>query len=412
VGGGEGVVGSINGVTTTWLTSVLQRATAIPAGASVASFTHSIIGQGRGHSNVIYKLTVKYTGAGGAPAPSELVLKLPNNDFLDQHIKPRGGEIIAWFNRTYACEVGFYSHQYGKTPDVFCRPFFTASEAVADPTADVGRYNVLLEYLGDDAKLYSTRTGMSPEQVEQALSAAACVHGASWNDTSLLSAADGGDNTWINGSVQQADAFLDFAGAETMASFVGFLKAEVCERMGSTVGLLLTNYSSWYTRGFTDSKCLSAFDLRPENLVWRCCGGDKYTCTIVDHQAWTYQAPAADVTMLAMSSLSIDQLTDHLQPALDTYYAALQQTAYTKVAFMNDFRVSLWNVLVFSAMAFKMAITVQAMHDQIPDGAPMKHTLAAKIEGMSKNSRSMAFKVKSAIELFDAYSVVGWMRAA
>ena len=127
VGGGEGVVGSINGVTTTWLTSVLQRATAIPAGASVASFTHSIIGQGRGHSNVIYKLTVKYTGAGGAPAPSELVLKLPNNDFLDQHIKPRGGEIIAWFNRTYACEVGFYSHQYGKTPDVFCRPFFTAS---------------------------------------------------------------------------------------------------------------------------------------------------------------------------------------------------------------------------------------------------------------------------------------------
>jgi hypothetical protein len=67
--------GSIEEVTTSWLTDVLSVSGSIGPDSAVQSFESKQIGKGVGLFSALYSIRVSYTGAPGQHAPLELVAK-------------------------------------------------------------------------------------------------------------------------------------------------------------------------------------------------------------------------------------------------------------------------------------------------------------------------------------------------
>ena len=118
--------------------------------------------------------------------PTEFAAKIANTTFGAMALAGQPPMMWEWFNDFYICEAYFYSEYRAACPVPTCEFYWGEVEYPEDPSTTVGNYGLLIEYLGDDLKIYDMMEGAPTDAVQDALQTVAKLHAAAWNDESLL----------------------------------------------------------------------------------------------------------------------------------------------------------------------------------------------------------------------------------
>ena len=352
--------------------------------------------------------------------PTEFAAKIANTTFGEIFLAGQSPMMWEWFNDFYICEAYFYSEYRAACPVPTCEFYWGEVEYPEDPSTTVGNYGLLIEYLGDDLKIYDMVEGAPTEAIQDALQTVAKLHAATWNDESLLPIKDGGTNFYINAAEQTGKCFQTFIGQEPFAQFHKHLATDESAdpRLAPIAKVAYATMHQWLAAGCTENRTLASFDLRAENLIWRCTNSGQepaeYECVPIDHQGWWLAPPTRDITMLCLSSLKESEVAGQFEGCLKIYYDALVASGvadYSYEQYMTDVKASCWVCLLFAAIIHKMAVageeTVEAMTGD-EDNYEEAKTMHAN---MVKMRDAFDIKARLGIEAVGAYDQKEWFES-
>lgn len=312
------------GVTPAWITEIL-RAHGIDG--TVSGLSMETVGTGQLGETRRYHLT--YQGTVPANAPKSVVAKFPS----DNEVAATTGKEMGF----YRSEVMFYrevAHKTEvKTPHVYA--------AELDP--DTQDFVLLFEDLAP-AVAGDHMQGCTLSQAKIALTEAAKLHAAFWNDTDLMT------QDWV----YVPDGAQGFYTTELMESSWAHFEKTYAHRMDPDVikvcDKYIRNHAAWNAPREMP-KCFSHNDFRVDNMLF---SGDQVA--IVDWQTSNYLGTGMDVAYFLGGAFDRETRRAHEAELLHGYHddlIALGVKGYSFDHLMADYRH-----YSFAVLAVAIAATV------------------------------------------------------
>lgn len=288
-------------LTESWLSSALAR--------PVTSVRCEPIGAGR--TGASYRLTLSYEHATG---PATLIAKVAAVDAAARHAVRKG----------YATEVGFYR----ELADAL--PVRTPECWYCDISTDQTTFTLLLEDLAPSTPGVQVR-GCSVEQAAAALRNLAWLHGARWNDDTLLAL------PFLDRPTPDAAEFVGMLLSDATDGFVERYADALSPQDGETLRAAARGIASWMTSR-PEPFTLVHGDYRLDNLMFAP-GGDDVAA--LDWQTLTVGHPSRDVAYFLGTSLDPELRRAHEAALVRAYHDALVAegvAGYDAERCWNDYR--------------------------------------------------------------------------
>ncbi|MGE0487504.1 MAG: phosphotransferase [Gammaproteobacteria bacterium] len=334
-----------DGVTAPWLTAALaQRG----VDAYVARLRMETVGTGQVGETRRY--FIEYAGTPAPGAPASVVGKFSS---LDATARETGRQL-----GLYRTEVMFYRHLAAhagiRTPLVYA--------AEIDPASH--DFVLLFEDLAP-ARQGDQMRGCTLAEARAALSEAARLHAAFWNDRRLL------DTDWctVPDGAQgfYTTALIEQSWAHVRKHYADWLPADV-----RTVCAKFVRNHAWWNRPRDFPKCFSHNDFRPDNMLFGPAGA---RVAVVDWQTASFLGTGMDVAYFLGGALPRATRRRHEATLLRDYHAQLLALGVTDYPFehlMNDYRH-----YSFAAIAVAIAATLIVKRTERGDRMLMQMTRAA-----------------------------------
>jgi len=325
-----------------------------------------------------------------------------------------------FFNDFYVCESRFYTDYRSSLSCACAEIYWTELEYPEDPYTQFGHYGVMIEYLGDDLKMFNIEDGIPNKELQEALTAFASIHAGSWNDSYCVPIAEGGTNHYINDGNQMPVLWQEF-GSGGWDEYKKILTDEVGAKFPKLVADLdsaFKDLQAWLGKGKHGNTCLSSMDLRSENVLWKKTADGSFECVPIDHQAWWVAAPMRDIAMLLITSSQRDQIKPQLMNHLRFYYdsliaAGVSADQYSWAQAQEDFHACVYVALIFGgAMIEMIGIFSENVKTMSPTDAHYQETV-----NMRDNIAALALTVRSkaviAYELLqpECEAAADWIRS-
>ena len=316
-------------------------------------------------------------------------------------LEGRSADLWKFFNDIYVTESRYYTDARASFDCACPQLFWTEIEYPADPTTQFGSYGLMIEYLGDDLKMFELEAGIPKAEVREALTAVSSIHAAAWNDDYFKTCQDGGSNHYILSGTEIGKIFIEF-GKGGWDSYCKILTEEFGEEFPNLVpdlDYMFHNMSNWWTASKTGNMTIGSMDLRSENVLWKKnADGTTFTCVPIDHQGWNNCAPMRDAAMLlgtSMQNADIESdLVDHSRFYYDGLVAAgVDGTSYSWADAQDDIAVSLFVPLIFGGAMIEIITTMKeaaAAMDGTEDNYQETVNMAENFDSMAKAIRSKA----------------------
>jgi hypothetical protein len=299
--------------------------------ATVRSVTATRIGTGQVGANIRFSLTYD---AAPPEAPATLIGKFPSPDAQTRETARALG--------IYRREYHVYTVLERATAKLSPRLHYADYDEASD------RFVLLME---DQAPAIQgdQLAGCDLSVARQAMSAAATLHAAYWNDPVLDT------YPWLDSSAAAPPSVVT---PELMAGlwngfktrYTGRLSAEAIA-VGDRVATRLHDWAS----GYQGPKCLSHADFRLDNFLL---GGPRQALVVVDWQTAAFRAPALDVAYFLGAGLIEERRRTHEAELVALYHRHLVEagvTGYSLDALWRDYR---WFAFYGVQMAFGAAMLV------------------------------------------------------
>lgn len=301
-------------VTPGWLTAVLRRSGALPAGASVQSVSSQPVGTGQMADTVRLVLATDPPGSG----PPSLVAKFASEDDTSRST----GLVV----RAYEIEVSFYDRVADRVRIRMPRGHF----GWHDPAT--GWFVLLLDDVAGGVQ-GDQLTGCAPEVAAAALVELARLHAPAWESEELRTL------PWLNRSSAESDRLLVAMVTSLLPGFVDRYQERLepshlalCQRFVASLGSWLESLSG--------PRTATHGDFRLDNLLF--CPGDRRPW-VVDWQTAAWGLAASDVSYFLGGSLSVPDRRAHERDLLAGYHCGLVEegvTGYGLVQLEDDYRLT------------------------------------------------------------------------
>lgn len=341
-------------VTPAWLTDALQQRGIDARVARVESE-----GVGTGQLGETRRFFLHYAGATPPNAPSTVVGKFSSPN----EVARKSGREMGF----YKSEVMFYrelAHRAGiRTPAVYV--------AELDPITN--DFVLLLEDLAP-AKQGDQMRGCTLDEARAALSEAARLHAAFWNDKSLLTA----DWCYVPPGAQgfYTTELIEQSWDHVQKNYQGWLSPEVTDVCAKYV----RNHAYW-NRPRDFPKCFSHNDFRPDNMMFSPTGE---RVAVVDWQTSNFLGTGMDVAYFLGGAFPREVRQQHEGALLRGYHeelCALGVQDYSFEHLMNDYRH-----YSFAAIAVAIAATLIVKRTERGDQMLMHMTIGAALQALDTNA--------------------------
>ena len=300
----------------------------------VASLTAQPIGTGQIGANVRFTFTFETPPTDATPAT--LVGKFPSDDPASIATARGMGH--------YVREVKFYRTFDEVAQKIAPRALYTALDE------DSHRFVLIMEDMSP-ASQGDQLGGCSADDAALALSYAARLHGAHWNDDGL------DELDWLQGSQSAPEEML--TPEQVAGLWYGFkdryadhLTPDVA-RVGDAYAEALPQWSDTYD----GPRVLSHGDYRLDNMLFG--KSADQPLAIVDWQTAGVRAPALDVAYFLGAGLRQADLPAHERPLLDHYLTALQEEGVQDYTYEDLWRDYRWFTFYGMSVAFGAAMLVK-----------------------------------------------------
>lgn len=302
--------------------------------AEVKSLTSKSIGTGQIGENVRFVFEYAKDAPG---APKTLVGKFPSANETSL--------MAAKMLNHYKREVYFYR----TFPKVAGR--ITPNALYTDYDEATNRFALIMEDMapsvqGDQLK------GCNPVEGRLALSAAAVLHAAHWEDPAL------DDHDWLQGSAKAPPPGL---GPEQVAGLWGAFKERYAAKLnadlievGDAYAASLPKWGDSYNGPFA----LTHSDFRLDNMLFGPPGATK-PLAVVDWQTAGKGAPANDVAYFIGAGLTRDDRPKHEQALLRHYHDSLKAEGISSYSFDDLYEHYRWFSFYGISVAFAAAMIVK-----------------------------------------------------
>jgi Phosphotransferase enzyme family len=310
---------------------------------------------GTGQVGATYRLALNYSGASDG-LPASLVAKLPSNDPLS---KATGKSHL-----TYLRESRFYQHFAGKKPLPVPDHLFIAFDEETHDFALV-MHDLPRHRAGNQLEATSL------VQAQQAVTAAAAIHAAWWDDP-LLDTLD-----WLNGT-KAVPPPLDVEVLYTMfwPAFVDRYGDRVSPDMRKVGEAYFGRINAW-ADGRTGPRCLTHGDFRPDNMLFDLADPQK-PIVIVDWQTVGVGSGAGDLAYFMGTALDPE-----MRQAEEAALFGLYGDTLAAHGVPEKDRVDLWDHCRASAFAgFLMGVTASMVVQQTERGDEMFLTMCRRSAAM------------------------------
>lgn len=298
-------------ITPQWITEALNSR---GIDARVASMTMETVGTGQlGETR---RFNLRYQGTPPPTAPRSVVGKFTSAT----PVAAESGHSMGF----YRAEVMFYRELAARakirTPAVY----------VAELNPTTSEFALLFEDLAP-AQTGDQMRGCTLAESRAALSEAAKLHAAFWNDTALM------QQPWVN----VPEGAQGFYTTELMESSWDYFKRSYPDRLAPEVVQVcekfVRNHAVW-NRPREFPKCFSHNDFRPDNLLF---GGPDGRVAVVDWQTSAFLGTGMDLAYFLSAIFSRETRRANEQRLLQEYHAELVSYGVQDYSFehlMNDYR--------------------------------------------------------------------------
>jgi len=341
-------------ITPEWLTSALHNRGIDARVARVESE-----GVGTGQLGETRRFFLHYAGVTPPDAPTTVVGKFSSPN----EVARKSGREMGF----YKSEVMFYrelAHRAGiRTPAVYV--------AELDPVTN--DFVLLLEDLAP-AKQGDQMRGCTLEEARAALSEAARLHAAFWNDKSLLTA----DWCYVPPGAQgfYTTELIEQSWDHVKKNYQGWLSPEVTDVCAKYV----RNHAYW-NRPRDFPKCFSHNDFRPDNMMFSPTGE---RVAVVDWQTSNFLGTGMDVAYFLGGAFPREVRQQHETALLRGYHEELIGLGVRDYSFdhlMNDYRH-----YSFAAIAVAIAATLIVKRTERGDQMLMHMTIGAALQALDTNA--------------------------
>jgi len=341
-------------VTPEWLTSALNN-----RGIDARVARTESEGVGTGQLGETRRFFLHYAGAAPPDAPKTVVGKFSSPN----EVARKSGREMGF----YKSEVMFYrelAHRAGiRTPAVYV--------AELDPVTN--DFVLLLEDLAP-AKQGDQMRGCTLEEARAALSEAARLHAAFWNDKSLLTA----DWCYVPPGAQgfYTTELIEQSWDHVKNNYQGWLSPEVTDVCAKYV----RNHAYW-NRPRDFPKCFSHNDFRPDNMMFSPTGE---RVAVVDWQTSNFLGTGMDVAYFLGGAFPREVRRQHESALLRGYHEELLGRGVREYSFdqlMNDYRH-----YSFAAIAVAIAATLIVKRTERGDQMLMHMTIGAALQALDTNA--------------------------
>jgi len=257
----------------------------------------------------------------------------------------------------------------------------------------------MIEYLGDDLKMFTVEQGIPSTELHQALVAIASVHAGAWNEPYFKPISEGGKNEYILDGIVLPKVFIEF-GLGGWDTYLDILKKEFPQHPNLVPDLsyMFKNMGKWWQASKGGNMTIGSMDLRSENVLWKKLEDGTFECVLIDHQGWNYGAPMRDVVMLLGTSMQMDDINGDFMGHLRYYYDALiaagvDAGTYTWEQAQDDIAVGFYAVLIFGGAMIEIIDglkTAVAAMDGTEDNFQETKNMAENFDSMAKAIRTKA----------------------
>lgn len=340
-------------VTSEWLTDALQLR---GIDARVASFQSEVVGTGQlGETR---RFILDYNGAVPASAPKSVVGKFSS-----------ANEVA----RKTGCEMGFYKSEVMFYRELSARAGIrTPSVYVAELHPVTNDFVLLLEDLAP-AKQGDQMAGCSLADARAALSEAARLHAAFWNDKSLLEA----DWCYVPPGAQgfYTTELIEQSWDHVKKHYDGWLSPEVKDVCATYV----RNHAFW-NRPRDFPKCFSHCDFRPDNMMFQ--PGQRVA--VVDWQTSNFLGTGMDVAYFLGGALSREVRQANEESLLRGYHAELLAQGVEDYAF--DHLMADYRHYSFAVIAVAIAATLIVKRTERGDAMLMQMTIGGALQALDNHA--------------------------
>ena len=212
----------------------------------------------------------------------------------------------------------------------------------------------MIEYLGDDLKMFTIDEGIPNMEMKEALTACASIAAGSWNDDYVTPIAEGGANDYMLDASQIPLLWREF-GQGGWKSYLSILTDEVgtkFPKLVDDIDCAFSKMDKWMSASKHGNKCLSSMDLRSENVLWKKAADGSFECVPIDHQCWHKTTPMRDIAIFLLTSSQRDQIKPELMNHVRFYYDALivagvPAAQYSWDQCKEDLHASVYTALIF-----------------------------------------------------------------
>lgn len=343
-----------DGVTPQWLTAALaQRG----IDAEVSGLRMEAVGTGQlGETR---RFHLDYKGAVPPEAPASVVGKFSSlND-----VARETGQSMGF----YRAEVMFYRELAGRAG--IRTPFVYVAEI--DPRTN--DFVLLFEDLAP-AQQGDQMRGCTLAEARAALSEAARLHAAFWNDTSLVTQ----DWCYVPEGAQgfYTTELIERSWDHVVRHYDGWLSPEVAQVCAKFV-----RNHAWWNRPRDFPKCFSHNDFRPDNMLF---GKPGERVAVVDWQTSNFLGTGMDVAYFLGGAFPREARRAHEKTLLREYHEqllALGVRDYDFEHLMNDYRH-----YSFAAIAVAIAATLIVKRTDRGDRMLMHMTIGAAEQALDNNA--------------------------
>ena len=317
-------------ITAAWLDRTLRDCGAL-AGGSVSGIDTEIIGQERGFTGVIARVTITYDvdAAGG---PQSIVAKFPlaeravDSSYRRAQSHPSG--VPPQLLQMAVREAEFYRLARDEV-DGLADCYFSHVDG------DAGQAVMLLEDLSA-GKPGDALAGCSVAKARSVLAAMAEIHGRWWRDESLSSLDWLGD--WAAANQRRADRFRDQAGrvVDVFSNRLPEVVIDLIERLVEPYGEILAEIAD-------APVTLIHADLHLDNVMFMP-DGEGVAARIIDWQGSSCGPAVLDLAGFLAESLEIEERRAHEVGLLRQYHESLDASAVGGYSFgqlFDDYRRAL-----------------------------------------------------------------------
>ena len=332
--------------------------------------------------------------------PTAVAVKIANATFQKNILEGKTADLWKFFNDIYVTESRYYTDARASFDCACPQLFWTEIEYPEDPTTQFGAYGLMIEYLGDDLKMFELEAGIPKTEMREALTAVSCIHAAAWNDDYFTPCLDGGSNHYILSGIEIGKIFYEF-GKGGWPSYMQILTDEFAAELPNLVAdadYMFNNMGKWWTTGKTGNMTIGSMDLRSENILWKKNADGTFTCVPIDHQGWNHCAPMRDAAMLLGTSTQTADIESDLMDHFRFYYDALvaagvDSTTYSWADAQDDIAISMFIPIIFGGAMIEIISTLKdavAAMDGTEDSYQETKNMAENFDSMAKAIRAKA----------------------